>query len=99
MVIVTLTATNPTATAGSDLGIAVVTLTRPTTDAQGSVSQQTYTTAVHLTQAPGATAIKTDSNGSLQSSGQRTHGVGYAWVASLGLVAAVAFGLPLLANV
>lgn len=38
--IVTLTATNPTATVGSDLGLAIVTLTRPTTDAQGSVSQQ-----------------------------------------------------------
>ena len=91
--VVTITATNPGATGGSDGGLVVVTVTQsdPTTDAEGQQSFviATKTTRVRLTYVVG-TETQT-AEGSLQTdnaAGRLEYGP-WAWAAGVGLGGAI----------
>lgn len=91
--VVTVTATNPTATSGSDGGLVIVTLTQsdPTTDAEGQQSYiiQTKTTRVRLTYVAGTETQTAAGNLQTDNAAGKVHAASWAWAAGVGLGGAV----------
>lgn len=91
--VVTITATNPSATTGSDGGLVVVTLTQsdPTTDAAGQQSYviATKTTRVRLTYVAGTETQTAEGNLQTENAAGKVDSGSWAWAAGVGLGGAI----------